>query len=145
MGGHLKHNVAAWTNFPPNWFGEKLFTLFIENNSSIEFVNPMVWCLSYDHIKFVSIYPWLVFFILWRFRGSIIIYSYGSDFLEVITSLKVIVGKSEIVPVGEVGNLATLACILFCKVGCLPMSYLDMPLGAHYKDSSIWNPIIERV
>ena len=31
------------------------------------------------------------------------------------------------------------------KVGCLPMSYLGMPLGAHYKDPSIWNPIIERM
>ena len=58
-------------------------------------------------------------------------------FFEAITSLKVIVGKSEIVPIGEVGNLATLARIICCKVGCLPMSYLDMPLGAHYKDSSI--------
>ena len=43
-------------------------------------------------------------------------------------------------PVGEVGNLDDLACILCCKVGCLPMSYLGMP-----KDSSIWNPIIERM
>ena len=25
------------------------------------------------------------------------------------------------------------------------MSYLGMPLGAHYTDSSIWNPIIERM
>ena len=46
-------------------------------------------------------------------------------------------------PVGEVGNLDALACILCCKVGCLPMSYLGMPLDAHYKDSSIWNSIIE--
>ena len=61
-------------------------------------------------------------------------------FFEAITGLKVNVGKSEIVPVGEVGNLDDLACILCCKVGCLPMSYLGMP-----KDSSIWNPIIERM
>ena len=25
------------------------------------------------------------------------------------------------------------------------MRYLGMPLGAHYKDSSIWNPIIEKM
>ena len=25
------------------------------------------------------------------------------------------------------------------------MSYLGMPLGAHFKDASIWNPILERV
>ena len=64
-------------------------------------------------------------------------------FFEAITGLKVNVGKSEIVPVGEVGNLDAWARILCCKVGCLPMSYLGMPLGAHYKDSSIWNPLIE--
>ena len=64
-------------------------------------------------------------------------------FFEAITGLKVNIGKSEIVSVGEVGNLDALTRILCCKVGCLPMSYLGMPLGAHYKDSSIGNPIIE--
>ena len=48
-------------------------------------------------------------------------------------------------PVGEVENVDALACILCCKVGRLPMSYLGMPLGAHFKDASIWNPILERV
>ena len=66
-------------------------------------------------------------------------------FFEAIIGLKVNVGKSEIVLVGEVGNLDALARILCCKVGCLPMSYLGMPLGAHFKDASIWNPILERV
>ena len=66
-------------------------------------------------------------------------------FFEAITGLKVNVGKSEIVPIGEVGNVDALACILCCKVGRLPMSYLGMPLGAHFKDVSIWNPILERV
>ena len=66
-------------------------------------------------------------------------------FFEVITGLKVNVGKSEIVPVGEVGNLDALARILCCKVGRLPMSYLGMPLGAHFKDASIWNSILKRV
>ena len=64
---------------------------------------------------------------------------------EAITSLKVNVGESKIVPVDEVGNLDALACILCCKVGCLPMSYLGMPLRAHFKDASIWNSIIERM
>ena len=45
-------------------------------------------------------------------------------FFEAITGLKVNVSKSEIVPVGEVGNLDALARVLCCKVGCLPMSYL---------------------
>ena len=43
-----------------------------------------------------------------------------------------------------VGNLNALARTLCCKVGTLLMRYLGMPLGAHYKDSSIWYPIIEK-
>ena len=66
-------------------------------------------------------------------------------FFEAITLLKVNVGKSEIVPFGDVRNLNGLARTLCCKVGTLPMRYLGMPLGAHYKDSSIWNPIIEKM
>ena len=51
-------------------------------------------------------------------------------FFEAITGLKINVGKSEIVPVGDVGDLNALASTLCCKVGTLPMRYLGMPLGA---------------
>ena len=54
-------------------------------------------------------------------------------------------GKSEIVPVGEVRNIQSLANILQCRVGSLPMTYLGMPLGTLYKTPSIWNPILERM
>ena len=37
-------------------------------------------------------------------------------FFEAIIGLKVNIGKSEIVPVGEVGNLHALACVLYCYV-----------------------------
>ena len=66
-------------------------------------------------------------------------------FFEAITGLKVNIGKSVIVPVGVVGSLDTLAGVLGCSVGRLPMIYLGMPLGAHFKDPSIWNPIIEKM
>ena len=65
-------------------------------------------------------------------------------FFKAITSLKVNIGKSELVPVGVIGSLNTLSSVLSCNVGKLPMTYLDMPLGAHFKDPSIWNPIIEK-
>ena len=55
------------------------------------------------------------------------------------------VGKSEIVPIGEVRNIQPLANILQCRVGSLLMIYLGMPLGTLYKTSSIWNPILERM
>ena len=58
-------------------------------------------------------------------------------FFEAIIDLKVNIVKSEIVPVGVVGSLNTLASVLGCNVGRLPMMYLGMPLGAHFKDPLI--------
>ena len=66
-------------------------------------------------------------------------------FFEAITDLKVNIGKSEIVPLGLVGSLNTMASVLGCNVGRLPMTYLGMPLVAHFKDPLIWNPIIEKI
>ena len=64
---------------------------------------------------------------------------------QAFTGLKVNVGKSEIVPIGEVSNIQTLTNILQCRVGSLPMIYLGMPLGTLYKTASIWNLILERM
>ena len=64
---------------------------------------------------------------------------------QAFTGLKVNVGKSEIVPIGEVNNLDALANILHCRVGSLPMKYLGMPLGTSFKTASIWNPILEKM
>ena len=47
---------------------------------------------------------------------------------QAFTGLKVNIRKSEIVPVGEVNNIVTLANILQCRVGKLPMKYLGMLL-----------------
>ena len=63
---------------------------------------------------------------------------------QAFTGLKVNVGKSEIIPVGEVNNLDALANILQCRMGSLPMKYLGMPLGTSFKTASIWNPILEK-
>ena len=40
---------------------------------------------------------------------------------QAFTGLKVNVGKSKIVPIGEVCNIQSLANILQCRVGSLPM------------------------
>ena len=53
--------------------------------------------------------------------------------------------KSEMVPIGEVVDVHTLAEIFGCKVGTLPMSYLGMPLGASHNSPSIWNSILEKI
>ena len=64
---------------------------------------------------------------------------------QAFTGLKVNVGKSEIVPIGEVNNRDILANILWCRMGSLPMKYLGMPLGTSFKTASIWNPILEKI
>ena len=46
-----------------------------------------------------------------------------------MTSLKVNALKSEMVSIGDVPNVHVLAEILGCRIGSLPMTYLDMPLG----------------
>ena len=56
---------------------------------------------------------------------------------QAFTGLKVNVGKSDIVPIGEVSNIHTLTNILQCRVGSLPMIYLGMPWGTLYKTASI--------
>ena len=60
---------------------------------------------------------------------------------QAFTGLKVNVGKSEIVPVGDVNNLDALANILHCRVGSLLMKYLGIPLGTSFNTASIWNPV----
>ena len=63
---------------------------------------------------------------------------------EAVSGLRVNLPKSSILPVGQVDNIQLLAAILGCSIGSFPSSYLDLPLGAKFKDKSIWAPVIER-
>ena len=53
--------------------------------------------------------------------------------------------KSEMVPIGKVNDVHALTEILGCKVGTLPMSYLNMPLGVLHSSPSIWSSILEKI
>ena len=64
---------------------------------------------------------------------------------EVVSGLKVNLGKSELVAVGVVHNIELLVAVLGCKQGYLPMKYLGLPLGAKFKDKTIWNLILEKM
>ena len=64
---------------------------------------------------------------------------------EAISGLKINLGKSEMVPVGVVPNMENLAGILGCNCAALPIKYLGLPLGAKFKETAIWNPIIEKM
>ena len=81
----------------------------------------------------------------WLFTGLVDCFFFFFFFAPQADDLKFNVGKSEIVPVGQVGDLNALACVLWCRVGSLPITYLVMPLGAHCKNSLIQNPIIEKM
>jgi hypothetical protein len=64
---------------------------------------------------------------------------------EAASGLRINLSKSEMVPVGEVGDVEELANILECGVASLPLKYLGLPLGAKYKDAHMWNSIIEKM
>ena len=64
---------------------------------------------------------------------------------EVVLGLKINLGKSELVLVGVVHNVDLFLVVLGCKQGSLPMKYLGLPLGAKFKDKTIWNPILEKM
>jgi hypothetical protein len=64
---------------------------------------------------------------------------------EVVSSLKVNLAKSVLVPVGNVDNVDGLAGILGCGVSSLPLKYLGLPLGACYKAKSIWDGAVKKI
>jgi hypothetical protein len=64
---------------------------------------------------------------------------------EAVSRLRINLEKSELVPIGEVGDVESFAHILSCRIGSLPMTYLGLPLGASFKSHSIWNGVIEKV
>ena len=50
---------------------------------------------------------------------------------EVVSGLKINIGKSELVPVGVVPNIGDMVDVLGCKQDSFPMKYLGLPLGAN--------------
>ena len=54
---------------------------------------------------------------------------------EVVSGLKVNLGKSELVAVGAVHNMDLLVAVLGCKQGFLPMKYLGSLWGQNLRTS----------
>ena len=63
---------------------------------------------------------------------------------EAVSGLRINSNKSEIIPIGPVGNMEELASELGCKVGTIPTSYLGLPLGAKHKTLGVWDSVEER-
>lgn len=64
---------------------------------------------------------------------------------EAITSLNVNLGKSQVVPIGEVDAIASFLDILCFRLGSLLMNYLGRPMGSHCKSISVRKPILEKM
>ena len=58
---------------------------------------------------------------------------------EDVSGLRFNLGKSELVPIRHVHNLDDLVGLLGCRYSSLPLKYLGLPLGAKFKELSIWN------
>ena len=64
---------------------------------------------------------------------------------EEVSGLRINLGKSKLVPIGVVHNMDVLMGMLGCRQSSLPLRYLGLPLGAKFKELSIWNPILEKI
>ena len=64
---------------------------------------------------------------------------------EEMLGLRINLGKSELVPVGDVPNLHELVEIFGCRESALPLKYLGLLFGVSFKDKTIWNPILEKM
>ena len=61
---------------------------------------------------------------------------------QAVSSLRVNLAKSSIVPVGHVNNIYLLAGVLGCNIDTFPTSYLGLPLNAKFKEKDIWDLVI---
>jgi len=64
---------------------------------------------------------------------------------EAVSGLRINLGKSELVPIGEVDDVECLTHILGCRIGFSANDIFGMMLGASFKYLSIWNGVIEKV
>ena len=63
---------------------------------------------------------------------------------DVCLGLKMNLGKSEMIQIGNVLNLEELAKVLGCKVGAILTTYLGLPLGVPFKSSKVWEGLEEK-
>ncbi|XP_059658319.1 uncharacterized protein LOC132304581 [Cornus florida] len=64
--------------------------------------------------------------------------------LGFLRGFQVNVGKSLLVPVGDVPEIEMFAQILGCCTGSFPISYLGLPLGGPSRYVGSWDPVVDR-
>jgi hypothetical protein len=77
---------------------------------------------------------------------TLVFYGANSDHLHylrlLLLSFEAVSGYGS---VGYVDNMGNLACILGCGVSSLPIKYLGLPLGAHFKAKSCWDEVVGKI
>uniref|UniRef100_A0A2N9IGC7 Reverse transcriptase zinc-binding domain-containing protein n=1 Tax=Fagus sylvatica TaxID=28930 RepID=A0A2N9IGC7_FAGSY len=91
-------------------------------------------CYGAVESPFISYWEWALHygFLGWLPSGD----SYA------ISGLKINMGKSELVLVGDVVMVEDIAGILGCKFSSLPMTYLGLPLGSGYEETAVWPDLL---
>lgn len=64
---------------------------------------------------------------------------------EAVSSLRINLAKSELVPMGAITSIDALASIMGCRVTNFHLTYLGLPLGTPFKSKTIWNVVAEKV
>lgn len=63
---------------------------------------------------------------------------------EAISSLRISLSKSELIPMRRVENLEDLASVQGCKKRVLPTTYLGLPFGTFSNSLAVWDRVEER-
>lgn len=64
---------------------------------------------------------------------------------ETLTDIKLNLEKSTMISVGADEVIEDIAQELGCKTEKLPISYLGMPIGAHWRSISVWEQVLVRM
>ncbi|GKV11964.1 hypothetical protein SLEP1_g23173 [Rubroshorea leprosula] len=63
---------------------------------------------------------------------------------ELATGLKINYSKSQLMGVNvEEDWMEKMACLLNCKIGCMPFKYLGVPVGGNHRRMELWKPLID--
>ncbi|XP_059635463.1 uncharacterized protein LOC132277642 [Cornus florida] len=68
----------------------------------------------------------------------------NDTWFQVVSGLKINVGKSVLVLVGEVPDISVLTNTLGYCIGSFPISYMGLPLGTPSRRMGFWDPVVER-
>ena len=83
-------------------------------------------------------------FVLWDKSRTMANLSWLLMWLDIISGLRINLNKSEIILIGSIAEVESLAFELGCKVRALPSFYLGLPLGGPHNSVVVWDGIEER-